>query len=427
MNNKDRINAYLKRVGLRQWPSLKSFEKYLRKVSPKAGPWIQFMESLSPSDMNWDVYFELKNADLQLTLGVTGQLFRDIYEDYLNWWFGQDFEYPERLLDIGCEFGVLTCFYATIYPDSEILGIDKCALAIDRAHELADQLGLKNVRFEVLDINNLSTLKPEHRYDLITSTIVLNEVVSLPDDRYWNLEELDLDKGMEPCWPIFTGIRRLLKDSGFYISLDNHIYASSMARWMRALNRANMKIDWNRSQSLPWSDKKGNSENFIVTVSQPDKSPAQDIIQALSFLSISEFADKAGPSVLNGPAAEILFRSFKDKKPIFGVEYDFSDGSGSMRREIWQASQVAIQYVYTNTGDREIRFFPALGIPVLKAMAIGMAKTKCGDRTFKLSVEAGPYEAVDIQEASDGTLTIVTESTVESPLVLPGFVMKRIS
>ena len=52
-----------------------------------------------------------------------------------------------RILDIGCDNGLATCFYASQRPDAEVLGIDRCAEGIACAEHLASMLGLKNVTF----------------------------------------------------------------------------------------------------------------------------------------------------------------------------------------------------------------------------------------------------------------------------------------
>jgi cyclopropane fatty-acyl-phospholipid synthase-like methyltransferase len=52
------------------------------------------------------------------------------------------------VLDLGCENGVLTCFYAILWPDEKVFGVKRSQAAVSAARELAKRLGLANVSFE---------------------------------------------------------------------------------------------------------------------------------------------------------------------------------------------------------------------------------------------------------------------------------------
>lgn len=74
------------------------------------------------------------------------------------------------ILDVGCGVGILTTFYAKQYPDKAFVGIDRSPLSIARAQEQAAALGLINVRFDCLDLDQMA---PAHAYDLILATHAL--------------------------------------------------------------------------------------------------------------------------------------------------------------------------------------------------------------------------------------------------------------
>ncbi|ETJ33131.1 hypothetical protein Q604_UNBC12421G0001, partial [human gut metagenome] len=57
----------------------------------------------------------------------------------------------KKVLDLGCDNGITTCFVANLYPNSEIIGVDKCKKGIKCAEEIAQKLGVKNVKFEAVD------------------------------------------------------------------------------------------------------------------------------------------------------------------------------------------------------------------------------------------------------------------------------------
>jgi tRNA G46 methylase TrmB len=422
------IEDYLKRMGLPRWSSQKSFQRFLRKnYGTTAERLIQLMDQRVRDTASFKEFYALKNTNLQLSLSISGNVLRNFYRDYLSWWLPQEWQPLERLLDIGCDCGVLTCFYATHYPEAEILGIDKCVPAIDRARELADQLELKNVRFEVMDINNLSILDSDQGFDLITSTLVLDEVVSFSDDRLWSLEDIEWQQEIAPLLPILTSIRGLLKQEGFYVTVDRHPNASYTAKWVRALNRSNLRANWIRSFKLALKSGNVSQENLILLTSEPDNNPTQDPDELLSFLGSAEITKKEEELVLEGEAGELLFRTFKDKDPIFGVEYDHPDGSGSVRIELWQVDAIVLGYMYNTNWYRHVSIHSLFLLPMLIPVALKSAEAVRQDRKFKISRAGRPYEDADLQEESDGSLKIFTKSTIGSPLVIPAFLMKRIS
>ena len=62
---------------------------------------------------------------------------------------------PNRILDIGCNIGITTCFYATLYPEATIIGVDRNQVVIACAKKLAAKLHLTNVEFIEADVLNL--------------------------------------------------------------------------------------------------------------------------------------------------------------------------------------------------------------------------------------------------------------------------------
>jgi hypothetical protein len=402
-----RVNDFFGQVGLRRWYSIEAFYKYLQRTYGATG--MRLIDVMHSEDDGDDVIFHnLRNTNLELALDISGQRFGNFYKEYLNWWLRENLPIPKRLLDIGCNCGILTCFYATLYPDAEIIGIDKCVPAVKRARELANKLGLKNVRFEVHDLHDPFTLKPDRDYDLITTTTVMHEAVAFPHDLSWGLENIDLDQGMEPLRQILTIIQSLLKaGSGLLISVDRHPIPSFTARWVRALNRANLQVIWDKSYMLPWVDEEEDVQTFTLTVSFPDTSPPQDIDKVLALVGAREFTEKMQDPVLEGSAAELLFRTFSNKRLVFGIEVDILDSNESWRMEIWRNNEIALVYEYSINWYRAIDIHCALVIQELIQRAILYAESKYKYEKFKISEDGGPYEDAAIEKDDRGNLSIV--------------------
>ena len=58
---------------------------------------------------------------------------------------------PKKILDIGCGDGKQTIFVAKLYPGAEVVGIDVSDKLIEQAEKQKSSLGIRNVRFELVD------------------------------------------------------------------------------------------------------------------------------------------------------------------------------------------------------------------------------------------------------------------------------------
>ena len=70
-----------------------------------------------------------------------------------------------RVLDLGCGAGSLSLGIAAAVSPGEVLGIDLQASVIERARAAAEEAGLRNVHFEVGNIDGLEL--PEASFDLV--------------------------------------------------------------------------------------------------------------------------------------------------------------------------------------------------------------------------------------------------------------------
>lgn len=71
----------------------------------------------------------------------------------------------DKVVDLGCGPGEITCELARRLPASQFVGIDHSGQAIARARRLAESLSLTNIRFE---IDDLEVHQPRQRFGLVT-------------------------------------------------------------------------------------------------------------------------------------------------------------------------------------------------------------------------------------------------------------------
>ncbi len=78
-----------------------------------------------------------------------------------------------RILDGGCGGGDYSFYLARLFPDAQVLGADVREAAIKRNRETAQRLGLRNVRFETMD---LAGAELPDDYDLIVCIDVIQYI-----------------------------------------------------------------------------------------------------------------------------------------------------------------------------------------------------------------------------------------------------------
>lgn len=94
------------------------------------------------------------------------------------------------ILDVGCGIGLLTTFYAAQCPHATFVGIDRSSASIALARQRTQDLGLTNLRFECVDLDQHSLAG---RFDVIVATHVLLQT--------------EQDPGLPSCdWKGFTRV-----------------------------------------------------------------------------------------------------------------------------------------------------------------------------------------------------------------------------
>jgi cyclopropane fatty-acyl-phospholipid synthase-like methyltransferase len=152
---------------------------------------------------------------------------------------------PERgrVLDLGCGFGLFSLYYASVYPDLEIEGLDLNPRRIAVARAAAEKLGLGNVRYEV---GNVMDFRGATRFDTVYMLDIVHHILpeavrplleqvakALPTGRPLLIKDVDtqpaykrwfthaLDKIMDPRTPVrYWGaeeLQQLLERVGFRV------------------------------------------------------------------------------------------------------------------------------------------------------------------------------------------------------------------
>lgn len=151
-----RVQQYLDAIGIAPRRIVDDFERFVVQRHGAAGAaFLDLSHGRADATQEEADYPQLvkrlytaKNASWELSRDVTSQFAGRQYANYLSLFVAAK-EPPTatRILDIGCDNGIATCFYASQFPDAEVIGVDRCAEGIACANHLARILGLKNVAF----------------------------------------------------------------------------------------------------------------------------------------------------------------------------------------------------------------------------------------------------------------------------------------
>ena len=121
--------------------------------------------------LNHNPFYDLKNELYDGSIATTCLFDGDIIRQVANWIDSNKQFFGNEILDVGCDCGVLTCFIARCFPDSHIVGIDRCEGAITVARTLAQKLDVHNVEFRHIPLQQMD----DKQYDTVVSIRTLQE------------------------------------------------------------------------------------------------------------------------------------------------------------------------------------------------------------------------------------------------------------
>lgn len=274
------VESYLRSVGIGGYRERDAFWKRLREKHGPIAEKVAHAISAREEGEEIDVY-PLKNTTLALSIDVTAQYYNQMYTKFLNWFRREKFPEPKHLLDVGCDNGILTCFYASLHPRAEVVGIDKCQQGIVCASKLAHRLKLANVRFEVCDLQSLEGAFPERSFDLIMSTAVFHEVPEFPEDvPDSGCGSITMGPGDSDCARIVADLASLLRfGTGTMISMERCADAEILAWWIRVLNQAGLSVNVDRSTLLTYNNMYNERETLPVVVAVRSRHPTVSSVE----------------------------------------------------------------------------------------------------------------------------------------------------
>lgn len=184
-------------------------------------------------------FYEAKNADIETGLAVSGIGEGDVLRRLCEWIYVNRECFRGRVLEIGCDNGILSCFAARLLPECELVCIDRCAASIEAARRLAGRLGVTNARFEQAEAGQL----PRAGFNTVFSSRTAHE----------NFRRLDAApvEGVEAQAELFERcladyaacLAGLCAPGGRLLTVERMGRTSLFRGWLRALAAAGMYVE----------------------------------------------------------------------------------------------------------------------------------------------------------------------------------------
>ena len=292
-----------------------------------------------------------------------------MWRAFAEWLTRENFDHPAQVLDLGCENGVLTCFIASIWPDSTVIGVDRSGPAIVAARALSDKLGLKNVSFKHSHAIDFMKANP-NRFSMVSATLAMHELLHGTESRnpfewfdpYERLEDIQLGRPDEHAIEVLRAVETTLVHNGHFLSLDRSPTPATTWWYTQCLEQSGLKVSLIRSYTIEctcaFSD-----EKFRLTVARKArkderKTTLEELLSLVSFREVSAMS-----LTLKENIADVFIRSLAQTEIVFEAVAEYIDRSGIRTIRLLKAPTMLVLHDFTNHGFQTAFVAPLVGLP----------------------------------------------------------------
>ena len=261
---------------------VKTFSKLESVLNEKCGDAFTFqilehMNQRSADNCSDDLScYYLKNTDRRSSLTISGAVDGDIIRKACNWIAEHPSMFGQKILEIGCDCGIISCFLAKTFPHAAITAIDRCEKAVILARQLADKMRLTNIDFQVADAKNLSV--ECDTYDTVFSLRTAHENLIPPDEDHSLLIKTQGTMFQNALETYANVLFPLVKSSGTLISIERCGRDPLYLGWLHALNKAGLIPASDYYNELICRELEDENVSFQITIAMPGKPlPAEEI------------------------------------------------------------------------------------------------------------------------------------------------------
>ncbi|HYH50444.1 MAG TPA: methyltransferase domain-containing protein [Acidimicrobiia bacterium] len=276
---------------------------------------------------------------------------------WLRWWL-EHHPPGNRLLDVGCGPGVLTCAYALAMPEGEVIGVDAVPEAVACAEALAARLGVRNVSFVVGDCRAAPGDDALGAFDQLVAVTALGDAGLYPQhpppgpDPFSTVADVD-GPGAAFRSPGVESAVAHLSGGGAVLAFDRTPDASQAVRFGAALVHAGVDLDL-RQAGVELFVEEGQPVTFTRFAGRLSATAAP----ATTAADLAGWIKSQPPPAYGQPwHDELRFRALQaaGARRVWGCEIDYAPHSPVLeRREIWSLGDDVYGFVTTTLGLREL-------------------------------------------------------------------------
>ena len=355
-------SKYLRQLGIRPPGSSKSlYLQFSRRYGeiPGRGKLTALYRKIEESETNPDYlrqFYEMKNEDLDGALIFNGGYQGDAYRQLCNWIIGNHDVFGKRILDAGCECGVMSCFLAMAFPNAEITAIDRSPNAIAAARELAARLEVENIRFICGELDSLRG----QQFDTVVSLRMLQENCDLSGvlSRY-DLLLYEARRFAENNAPYAALLAELTAEGGYLVSGERCDVDPVLLGWMLQLNRCRLTPMIGGYTELKCKEMENEGRMQVFIAQKLDRAEDHDVYQFWCSCQVLQ-KDKVGHNQYFGWYADMMLQNYHGER-IDGFLMEDDKGTAILVYSLWtMRGRPEEILLYQAMGDEHIAsLFPA--------------------------------------------------------------------
>jgi hypothetical protein len=348
------VSAYFKSLGIKNCFTKEDFWRHVTEVDSFLAKELQpIMERKLKGNL-----YEVKNRTLPFSLAVESWTL-NFHQSLLNWINQQTHLKPKRILEIGCDNGLLSCWFASVFPDAEIVGIEQCGNGIQCAQQLAIQQGLNNVSFYQMDFMEVTEHFSLNSFDLIISSRTFHEIMGpIMISNYWSLLEYMKENPTYGDSRYLEIVHRLLTEDGLYLSCEQLKNSADLGRWANVLQDAGFHIQWDDSSTIEYHEIGVDRLSPVIVATKRETS--LETLKGMEHLYTKGFplVFEEGRSYKGG-TAEFAYQQLGEKTFFTGIQLKVMNHWHVFRLELWETDRFLLVYNYGNMGYHELDILPA--------------------------------------------------------------------
>ena len=341
------VSEYLPKAGMTARVSEELFRSNLRaRFGDAAEP---YLESCRVSDCASAEAYAAMSPNLDMAMAIRSQIWGDRYEAFLSWLVTAGLPRPRRVLDMGFDTGIQTCFLATFYPNAQVTGVDQCVKSVRCAQRLAERLGLANAEFVQASAPEPPCELVGNKYDMVVSSFVAGY---FRDEQMVPMRSIE-EAQSEPVGPKALEYAQLLAsfladEDSLLVGFERCPVPVRLARWIQALRGAGIYIREHRIELIEFSDESdelASAPAFVASKRVADVMTPDEI----RHLWLKNINRHGHDSAYHFAAIEHDFLSAGRKELLKGAHCTFPD-IPPYCKELWLAGSDVLLYVFDRNG-----------------------------------------------------------------------------